>query len=66
MNKEVKWEKKMPMENPLEAEKILDARLAKKTKGIEYLDYLVKWKEHPKEDATWMNVEEIEKKGYSI
>ena len=34
MNKEVKWEKKMPMEKPLEAEKILDSILAKKTRGI--------------------------------
>ena len=54
------------MENPLEAKNILDVRLTKKTRGIEYLDYLVKWKEHPEEDATWMNVAEIEKKGYSI
>ena len=66
MNKEVKWEKQMPMETPFEDEKILDTRLDKKNRGIEYLDYLVKWKENPKEDATWMNVEEIEKKGYSI
>ena len=48
------------------AGKVLDTRLAKKTRGREYLDYLVKWKEHPEEDATWMNVAEIEKKGYSI
>ena len=66
MNKEVKWEKHMPMENSLEAKNILDTRLAKKTRGREYLDYLVKWKECPKEDATWMNVADIEKKDYSI
>ena len=66
MNKEVKWEKNMPMENPLEAKNILDVRLTKKTRGIEYLDHLVKWKEHPEEDSTWMNVAKIEKKGYSI
>ena len=66
MNKEVKWEKNMPMANPLEAENILDTRLAKKTRGIEYLDYLIKWKQNHEEDATWMNVVEIEKKGYSI
>ena len=66
MNKEVKWEKQMPMEKPLEDEKILNTRLAKKTRSIEFLDYLVKWKEHPEEDASWMNVAEIEKKGYSI
>ena len=66
MNKEVKWEKQMPMEKPLEAEKILETILAKNSRGIEYLDYLVKWREHPEEYATWMNVAEIEKKGYSI
>ena len=66
MNKEVKWEKQMPMENSLEAENILDTRLAKKPRGIKYLDYWVKWKEHPEEDDTWMNVAEIEKKGYPI
>ena len=66
MNKEVKWEKKMPMEKPLEAENILDTGIAKKTRGIEYLDYLVKCKENLEEDATWMSVAEIEKKGYSI
>ena len=60
MNKEVKWEKNMPMANPLESQKILDTRLTKKTRGMEYLNYLVKWKTHTKEDATWMNVAEIE------
>ena len=44
------------MEKPLEAEKILDTRLTKNTRGREYLNYLVKWKEHPEEDATWMSV----------
>ena len=39
MNKEVKWEKHMPRENPLEDEETLDTRLAKKTRSIEYLDY---------------------------
>ena len=66
MNKEVKWENKMPMTKRLEVEKILDTRFSKKTRSIECVDYLVKWKEHPKEDATWMNVAEIEKKCYSI
>ena len=35
MNKEVKWEKHMPMAKPLDAENILDTRLAKKTRCIE-------------------------------
>ena len=35
MNKEAKWENKTPMAKPLDAENILDTRLAKKTRCIE-------------------------------
>ena len=54
------------MEQSLEAEDILDTRVAKNTRKKEYLEYLVKWKEHPVEDYTWMNVAELEANGFTI
>jgi len=35
-------------------ERILETRVLKKTRGQEYHEYLVKWKNHPVEDATWV------------
>jgi hypothetical protein len=32
---------------------ILDKRVGKKTRRKEYYEYLVKWKNHPVEDASW-------------
>jgi hypothetical protein len=40
----------------LHVEKILDIKVVRKTWRKEYLEYLVKWKNHPIEDSTWMNV----------
>ena len=54
------------MERPAEAKAILEIKDAKKTKGKEYLEYLVKWQGHPAEDSTWMNVADLEKQGYAI
>ena len=61
----VQWKKQMSVAKPLEAEKILNTRIAKKTKR-EYLEYLVKWKDHPVEDFTWMDVATLQKAGYSV
>ena len=36
--------------------------MAKGTRQRDYLEYLVKWKEHPVEYSTWMNVAELEAK----
>ena len=41
---EVNWLKHMPMERPTEAEAILETKVVKKTRGKEYLEYLVKWR----------------------
>lgn len=51
---EVDWVKKLPTTKALQPEKILDKRLFKKTRGHEHFKYLVKWKDQPISDATWM------------
>lgn len=56
----------MPEAQPLEAENVLDTKVVKSTRQKDYLEYLVKWKEHPVEDATWMSGVELEAKGFSI
>ncbi len=45
---------------PLEPEKILSTRVRKKPNGKEHLEYLVKWKYYPVEDATQMTVSNIQ------
>jgi hypothetical protein len=43
----------MPIAETLYIEKIIDQRFSKKTRRKTYLEYLVKWKGHPIEDASW-------------
>ena len=52
---DLQWLKQMPVAQQLEAEEILDTKVAKSTRKKDYLEYLVKWKAHPVEDATWMS-----------
>jgi hypothetical protein len=47
-------------------EKILNKRVGKKTRRKEYFEYLVKWKGHPIEDASWETEEEILKHGHTV
>ena len=49
----VEWKRHIPTKKKLEMERILDTRELKKTRGREYYEYLIKWKDHPLEDATW-------------
>ena len=44
----------------------METKVAKKTRGKEYLEYLVKWQGHPAEDSIWMSAADLEKKGYAI
>ena len=46
--------KQLPKTKSLQPKSILDKKLYKKTKGHEYFQYLLKWKDHPIEDASWM------------
>lgn len=60
------WMRHMPMVQPHEIEGILDTQVAKKTRRKEYLQYLVKWKNHPIEDSLWLDAAQIQKTGYSV
>ena len=62
-NKEIDWVKQLPTTKPLHPERILDKKLHKKTRGQEYFQYLVKWKDRPIEDATWITNAMIQKMG---
>jgi hypothetical protein len=44
-------------------EKIIEQRDGKKTRRKTYLEYLVKWKYHPMEDASWVTEPDILKHG---
>jgi hypothetical protein len=47
-------------------EKIIDQRIGKKTKRKTYFEYLIKWKGHPIEDASWENETDIQKHGKPV
>ena len=51
----------MSLATSLEVENILDTHVTKKTGKKEYLEYLVKWKDHPMEDSTWMDEGALQK-----
>jgi hypothetical protein len=63
---EVQWTKQMPVAEKPQMESILDKRVNKKTRRKEYFEYLVKWKGHPVEDASWENEAEIQKHGKTM
>jgi hypothetical protein len=46
----IQWEKKIPVAEKPQMEKIVDQRISKKTRRKTYFGYLVKWKGHPIED----------------
>jgi hypothetical protein len=56
----------MPVAEKPQMESIIDKRVSRKTKRKEYFEYLVKWKEHLVEDASWENEEEIQKHGKTV
>jgi hypothetical protein len=63
---EVQWRKQMPVAEKPQMECILDKRVGKKTRRKEYFEYLVKWKDHPVEDASWETEAEIQKHGQTV
>jgi hypothetical protein len=44
----------------------LDQRIAKKTWRRVYYEYLVKWKDHPSEDVSWITKIDIQKHGKRV
>ena len=48
----IEWTKQLPVAEKPQMESILDKRVGKKTKKKQYFEYLVKWKNHPVEDAS--------------
>jgi hypothetical protein len=59
----IQWTKKMPVAEKPQMECILDKRVSKRTRRKQYFEYLVKWKNHPVEDASWETEDEIQKHG---
>ena len=56
----------MPYARPLEIERILNTQVAKRTRRKVYLQYLIKWKNHPIEVSSWLNARQIEQADYSV
>jgi len=63
---ETDWVKQLPTSKELQPERILDKKLLKKTRGQEYFQYLVKWKDQPLADATWVRDDILQKLGNSV
>jgi hypothetical protein len=63
---EVQWAKQLPIAEKPQMENILDKRVRKRTRRKEYFEYLVKWKGHPVEDASWEDEVEIQKHGRTV
>ena len=66
IKQQVQWQRQMPVEARLQAKKILDKRVKKKTRGKEHFEYLVKWVGHPVEDSTWFKTTMLQKSGSYI
>jgi hypothetical protein len=63
---EVQWDKQMPVAERPQMERILDKRVSRRTRRKEYFEYLVKWKGHPVEDASWEDEAKIQKHGQTV
>jgi hypothetical protein len=53
IKRKFQWVKQMPVVEKPQIEKIIDQRVSKKTWRKTYFEYLIKWKGHPIEDASW-------------
>ena len=53
------WED-YPKKNIEGFEQILDEGFGKSTRGKDYYEYLVKWKNRPIEDATWISQSKLD------
>jgi hypothetical protein len=62
----VQWKKQLSVAQRPHMECILDKRAGKKTRRKQYFEYLVKWKNHPVEDARWETDAVIQKHGHTV
>jgi hypothetical protein len=62
----IQWQKQLPVAQKPEMECILDKRIGRKTRRKQYFEYLVKWKNHPVEDASWETEAVIQKHGHTV
>jgi hypothetical protein len=62
----IQWTKQMPVAEKPQMECILDKRVSKRTRRKQYFENLVKWKNHPVEDASWETEAEIQKHGQTV
>ena len=63
---EIQWEEQMPIVEKPQMEKILKQRVVRKTRRKMYPEYLVKWKDHPVEDSSWVTEPDILKHGQLV
>ena len=62
----IQWTKQMPVAEKPQMEHILDKRVSRRTRRKQYFEYLVKWKNHPVEDASWETKAEIQRHGQTV
>jgi hypothetical protein len=62
----IQWMKQLLVAEKTQMECILDRRVSKRTRRKQYYDYLVKWKNHLVEDASWENEAEVQKHGQTM
>jgi hypothetical protein len=62
----IQWQKQLPVAQKPQMECILDKRVGRKTRRKQYFEYLVKWKNHPVEDASWETEAVIQKHGHTV
>jgi hypothetical protein len=62
----IQWVKQLPVAKKPQMECILEKRVGKKTRWKQYYEYLVKWKNHLVEDASWETEAEIQKHGQTM
>ena len=56
----------LPKKPPLEVECLLDTKVIKETRRKTYYKYLVKWKNKPVEDSTWLTETDLIKMGLKV
>jgi hypothetical protein len=64
--KEFQWVKKMPVAKRPQMENIFHQIVRKKTRRKTYFEYLVKWKGHLIEDASWESEANIQRHGKMV